>query len=66
MKATFKQRLKSKTYWVNVVSCLIAVVFANLPQLSSMFGEYYTQAFLILASANIILREATEVPLSEK
>lgn len=61
-----KRRAKSKTYWVNVISGLVAVVFASLPQLSNMFGEYYTQAFLILAVVNIALREATKMPLSEK
>lgn len=61
MKAV-KQRLRSKTYWVNTLAAVVGIVAAQAPAL----GIVQPQVLVGLAIANIVLRELTDRPLKAK
>lgn len=62
MKA-IKQRMKSKTYWLNILGGpVLAYVAAN----PAVFGVTGPAGLAVLALANIVVREMTTKPLSEK
>lgn len=61
-----EQRLKSKTYWMNLSIAFISIIAANMPYLSDLFGEYYVHAFILVTLANIVMREWTTMSISEK
>ncbi len=61
MKALVK-RMKSKTYWLNTLVLIGAVVEAN----TAILGITAPQAVIAVAVLNIMLREATREPISAK
>lgn len=61
-----KKRLKSKTYWLQVVALGIGIAFANFDEVRVFFGEYAGIAFIVLSILNAAVRELTTKPLSEK
>lgn len=62
MKSIIK-RLKSKSYHLNTTGvAILAYITAN----PAVFGITGPQALAILALANIVVREMTKEPISEK
>ena len=62
MKA-IKQRLKSKAYWLNLLGGPVLAYVAATP---ATFGITGPAGLAVLAIANIVVREMTTKPISEK
>lgn len=65
MKALSK-RLKSKTYWLAIFTAAIGIAESNVGLLRDALGEHYGYAFIALAIVSMVVREATNGPVSDK
>jgi hypothetical protein len=59
-------RLKSKTYWLAIVTAGIGILEANIGLLRDNLGEHYGYAFVAVAVLSMAVREATYGPVGDK
>jgi hypothetical protein len=63
---TIKQRFRSKTYWAAVVMAGLSILEVNLGMFAETFGSWYPMFYVGMSLIFMLIREATNAPLSDK
>jgi hypothetical protein len=66
MWLSLKKRLKSKTYWKEIISGSLVLVEAHYGLLRDILGEHYGWSYLVVMLAGFFVRELTKKPIEEK
>ena len=61
-----KQRLRSKTYWKEIICGVFVILETQFGLLREILGDHYGLAYLLVMLAGFIIRELTKTPVSEK
>lgn len=60
------KRLRSKTYWLAIVTAGMGLIEVNMHLLQGLLGQWYGAAFVVVAILSMAIREATTGPVGSK
>lgn len=60
------KRLKSKTYWLAIITAGVGVVEVNMGLMKGLLGDWYGVAFVAVALLSMAIREVTTGSVSDK
>jgi hypothetical protein len=66
MWTSIKKRLKSKTYWKEIISGGLVLLEAQYGLLREILGEHYGWSYLAVMMVGFLVREITKKPIQEK